>query len=50
MAVAALSVATVLAGEPERHGVTDPWVHDPVMAYEDGLTIISIVLVTASSA
>ena len=36
MAVAALSVATALAGEPERHGVTDPWVHDPVMAYEDG--------------
>ena len=36
MAVAALSVATVLAGEPKRHGDTDPWVHDPVMAYEDG--------------
>ena len=36
MAVAALSIATALAGESAPHGVSDPWTHDPVMAYEDG--------------
>ena len=34
--MAALSVVTALAGESDAHGVTDPWTHDPVMAYEDG--------------